>query len=757
MCVGAAAFAGEGVVTLTVSTPLTFPRTPMDPVLDFGALVREAGLDGVLDPDSIQVIDTATGAPVDRAVTADFDYGDQGRVEWVIADPSHLAYEIRFATTPARPLRQPAAYTPRIGAGDLLRFNNGLKPITPAYLSGLYDLNGDGRLDLVGCWNYAYRPGDPWDGIICYPRTGKDGGFEFGDLTRVRCAKSGDAAPIFLKSVYMTADFADLDGDGKLDLLYSPRSGNALGVFLNSGRRDPDGLPIFLAHETLPRPASAWASVRVVDLDHDGALDFVVTDESEINEDTVYYLRNTNKKGWPIQLAEPAAINVLRGACFIDLDKDGNPDAVALQKKSKTSPGDYNLVWQRNLGGAPPHFDTPLPVNGVDAPNPTALAAVTEGGAPGLLVQYNMYQETALFRHAPTDRDPGVFQRQARAESRSAVMACGDQAWPYLCDWDGDGNLDLLIGGGNGWPRIIMNAGSNEKPVYAEPKEILSDGKPIRLLRNDILGEPYHWHNMGYSYPVYIDWDGDGLPDLMLPNETNRIFWYKNIGTRREPKFGPRLQLRVDAYNESDELRRLSAKRALENTYPKEKEQPFFWRTGAAFADWNGDGLMDFATLDGMTRKLTLFVQCRNAKDELWIKKDKPLRLTDGRSIEDSIVQRDAHWTECFRAVDWDGDGLMDLIYSCAGTDAEKGSIYLLRNVGTKAEPVFEKPRVMRCFGEPIKVTDHGPMAWAGDLDGDGLPDLLACTEWSVYPFYSHAALEMEKRPEWTLSPAKKR
>ena len=47
-------------------------------------------------------------------------------------------------------------------------------------------------------------------------------------------------------------------------------------------------------------------------------------------------------------------------------------------------------------------------------------------------------------------------------------------------------------------------------------------------------------------------------------------------------------------------------------------------------------------------------------------------------------------------------------------------------------------------------MTHHGPHLWAGDLDGDGLPDLVACVEWSVYPFYGHNAIEMARRPSFT-------
>ena len=38
-------------------------------------------------------------------------------------------------------------------------------------------------------------------------------------------------------------------------------------------------------------------------------------------------------------------------------------------------------------------------------------------------------------------------------------------------------------------------------------------------------------------------------------------------------------------------------------------------------------------------------------------------------------------------------------------------------------------------------------------LDGDGAPDLVACVEWSVYPFYRNAALRLPARPELRWGP----
>ena len=138
-------------------------------------------------------------------------------------------------------------------------------------------------------------------------------------------------------------------------------------------------------------------------------------------------------------------------------------------------------------------------------------------------------------------------------------------------------------------------------------------------------------------------------------------------------------------------------------------------------------------TKDGQTTKATLFVQFRGADGRLRLRKEKALTLRDGQPIDGGT----------FRAVDWDGDGLIDLF------DGE--GIRVFRNCGTKHDPVFEPPLVLKCFGEPIKINWHGPHAWVGDLDGDGKPGVIACTEWSVYPFYRHAALMMKSRPKIEL------
>ena len=771
-CLGCAAAAERTYgVRLTVTSDLPMANVPMDPTIDFESLIKEARLPGVLDPNSIEVVNLETGDPVPCALHEDFAYGDKGRVEWVIGNPKHMRYEIRFSTAPKRPPLNPAEYTPRIGTGDLLRYNAGKpRPIALPCLSGLVDLTGDGKRDLVGCWNYSYRPGSPWSGVICYPRVRGADGFEFGDLARVRhrfeteedrkvraltehhgipCGKqSGEFDHFISRSVYMQADFADLNGDGLTDIASRPWYHKKFLFYLNTGKRDNGGMPVFAGAVAVPagNTSDYYGEFRVVDLDNDGALDIVVRSS---------FCRNTNPKGWPIRLAEPVVLDAGYSPCFYDVDGDGRLDAVGLSTvpgsvRVQGDPGVYRLAWRKNLGQKPPKFGPPEILEDIDAFYCSGVAAVNDGPRRGLLVQHDVGQAVSLYEQVPSANGKPCFKRFGRAESLSAVMSLSDQSTPFVCDWDADGDLDLLVGGGYGWPRIVINEGTTERPVYTEARLILSDGKPIRLIRNNILGKPYHGHNMGYIYPAFADWDLDGLPDLILANETNRIFWYKNIGSRTEPKFGPRLQILVDGYPDSPELRAQSARRASDpksprGCYPPEKEQPFPWRTRANPVDLNGDGLTDLIANDGWTDELTLFARHRDAGGKLRLKKDRALKLADGRPIDAKVVPPGAKML-----VDWDGDGLLDVIASAGGWHYE-GSIYLLRNCGTRTAPKFEKPVNMCCFGEPIHITRHSPHPWAGDFDGDGRPDLLCYVEWSVYPFYSHAALTMKKRPTFRL------
>ncbi|MBT5871935.1 MAG: hypothetical protein HOH43_00840, partial [Candidatus Latescibacteria bacterium] len=144
-------------VPFTVTSPLpdNLGHIPISSEVDFSSLIASAGLTGVLNPNTIVILDVSSGTPVPHGRTEDFAYSDCGRLEWVIADGAHKEYEIHFSVVAERPPLLPQEYTPMVGVGDLIRYNAGVpRPITLGYSMKLVDITGYGQRDLVGCWNY---------------------------------------------------------------------------------------------------------------------------------------------------------------------------------------------------------------------------------------------------------------------------------------------------------------------------------------------------------------------------------------------------------------------------------------------------------------------------------------------------------------------------------------------------------------------------------------------------------------------------
>jgi hypothetical protein len=247
----------------------------MSVTIDFAEQIRQNNHNGVLDANSIRVVNQGTGRIVASSRTEDFAYSDRGRVEWVIADPNHTVWSIRFRTADTRPPLRPQGLVPAVGVGDLLRYNAGPhRPITSFFQAELHDLTGNGRPDLVGSWNYAYRDGDPWAAPILYPSIDPRQPTQFGNLQRLRYFEPNSPESIRdLHTAYSAVDCVDFNTDGQLDLLYLNASTRKARILLGTSRRQPGGAPIFVADLSLSVPRIN--TCQAVDLDGDHDLDLV--------------------------------------------------------------------------------------------------------------------------------------------------------------------------------------------------------------------------------------------------------------------------------------------------------------------------------------------------------------------------------------------------------------------------------------------------------------------------------------------------
>lgn len=191
------------------------------------------------------------------------------------------------------------------------------------------DLNGDGQKDVVGPSNTTFR---------YFIRSG-------ASFTEVPLA-SGPFANITTET-YGKADFADIDGDGDLDMILAdeiPWTNGAtvwgffVRYFINTGNATS---PVFEERTGTANPLNSVLEEynlypRFIDTDRDGDLDVVIGEGGDIHgeipdSNEFLYYENTGTLNTPVftyrgNLIPQSHNNVEPSPAFIDIDQDGDLD-----------------------------------------------------------------------------------------------------------------------------------------------------------------------------------------------------------------------------------------------------------------------------------------------------------------------------------------------------------------------------------------------------------------------------------------------
>ena len=169
---------------------------------------------------------------------------------------------------------------------------------------------------------------------------------------------------------------------------------------------------------------------------------------------------------------------------LVDINADGHQDILV---------GSFSGVPQL-IKGSQDGYQEPEPI--MDSANNTVLISAF----------WN--KETSKWDE--TDRS----QTEGHCTSASAV------------DWDNDGDLDLVLGdyyGGRLYLRL--NEGTAEKPSFVTTNSAIeADGAPIVIEK-------------GLAAPNIVDWDGDGLFDILCGGSKGGVFLFKNEGQTDTPEF----------------------------------------------------------------------------------------------------------------------------------------------------------------------------------------------------------------------------
>lgn len=502
------------------------------------------------------------------------------------------------------------------------------------------DYDGDEVLDLiVGVgdwsdygWDNAYNSQGEWTNgplhgyVYLISNHGTNEQPDYADPEKLQAG--GTVIDVYGEP---TPNFGDFDGDGDLDLLCGEFL-DSFTYFENVGSRTSPSYSAArrLWHAGKPLTMDLQMIVPVaIDWDRDGDLDLVVGDEDgrvALVEHTGAIVDGAPQFLPPVyfqQEADLVKFGALATPVSFDWDGDGDEDLIVGNTAG-------HIAFIENLdGGHPPQWAPPV---------------LLEAGGKRFRIE---------------------------AGSSGSIQGPCEAKWGYttlsVADWDHDGLPDIVFNsilGRIGW---LRNVGTRTEPqlVAAEPIRISGEAPQSKPTWNWWTPEPGELTPQWRTTPVVVDWNGDGLHDIVMLDHEGYLALYERVREGNVLKLKPgRRAFRIEgdaAFDRNHNQVGVDASGLQLNAEPAGKSG----RRKLCVADWDGDGRLD------------LIVNSVNANVLLNIGElEGVTTLRDAGPVDSlKLAGHDTSPT----TVDWNGNGVRDLLIG-----AEDGHFYYLERTSPK-------------------------------------------------------------------------